>query len=32
MIQVEITSADGAAGDFEDDIAIFNDLGLVGFD
>ena len=32
MIQVEIAPADGTAGDFQDDIAVFDDLGLVGFD
>ena len=32
MIEMEIAAADGTSGDFEDDIAVFDDLGLVGFD
>lgn len=31
MEQMEIAAADGATGNFEDDISILEDLGLVGF-
>ena len=32
VIQMEITPTNGTPGDLEDDIAIFNNLGLVGLD
>ena len=32
MIQVKVATADGATSNLEDDIAVFNDLGLMCFD
>lgn len=32
MIQMEIAAANGASGDLEDHIALFDDLGFVGLD
>ena len=32
MIQMEVTAANGASGDLEDYIALFDNLGFVGLD
>jgi hypothetical protein len=32
MVQVQVAAADGAAGDLEDDIAVFEDLGFGAVD
>lgn len=32
MVQVEITAANGASGNLEDNVSVLDNLGLVGFD
>lgn len=32
VVQVEITAADGASSNLEDDVSVLDKLGLVGFD